>query len=384
MSRSVRFCAGLVIAAGLAMPGPRVLGAEPGETAPPFELSLLNGAGSVRSSELVSKHREVFLVFWHTLCPRCAEALLGCERFYRMYGGEDIAVLGINADDGDLLAAQGVIESNGITFPQARDAGGAVSASYRVTHETFAVFLVDGAGDGRIRAARFDPSGDVGAAMEEMLASPGPAPAGAGGTPRDARAAENGAGFSYRGLERIRLLAIDARGPDAAGIYGEPVNPGSSVQYRVEVEASGRLAPHLRAGALLRISNEGEKVLESGPEYLGSEWGSAFVGVKAARLSARLGYFSLHMTPLTLMRWDWDDSPRIGGDTGCGCGGAAAGTLLVESLEELGPDLTFEGALVTYGGANLEARLFYAMPRRALETSYVAYRSGAADRAMYS
>lgn len=384
MSGSVRFYAAVVLAVGLATAGARALAAEPGETAPPFELSLLSGAGSVRSSELVSQHREVFLVFWHTGCPRCVEALLGCERFYRTYGGEDIAVLGINADEGDLLAAQGVIELNGITFPQTRDAGGAVSASYRIPRETLAIFLVDGGRNGRIRAVRFDPPGDVGAAMEEMLSSPKPAPAGAGGTPRDARAAETGADFSYRGLERIRLLAIDARGPAAAGIYGEPVNPGGSVRYRVEVEASKRLAAHLRAGALLRISNEGAKVLESGPEYLGSEWGSAFAEIEAARLRVRLGYYSLHMTPLTLMRWDWDDSPRIGGDTGCGCGGVAAGTLLVESLEELGPDLTVEGALVTCGGANLEARLFYAVPRRALETSYVAYRSGAADRARYS
>jgi peroxiredoxin len=368
----------------MAIPGPRALAAQPGEKAPAFELTLLDGGGSVSSSELLSKHREVFLVFWHTGCPRCVEALLGCERFYRTYGGEDIAVLGINADEGDPLAAQGVIESNGITFPQTRDAGAAVSASYRVPRETIAIFLLDGDGDGRIRAARFDPPGDVGAVMEGMLSSPMAAPAGAGGTTRDARAAESGADVSYRGLQRIRLLAIDARGPNAAGIYGEPVNPGSSVRYRVEVEASKRLAAHLRAGALVRISNEGDKVLESGPEYLGSEWGSAFVGVEAARLRVRLGYYSLHMTPLTLMRWDWDDSPRIGGDTGCGCGGVAAGTLLVESLEELGPDLTVEGALVTWGGPNLDARLFYAMPRRALETSYVAYRSGAADRARYS
>ena len=384
MSGSVRLYAGFALALWLAISGARVLAAGSGETAPPFELSRLDGAGNVRSSELLSKHREVFLVFWHTGCPRCVEVLLGCERFYRTYGGEDIAVLGINADEGDLLAAQGVIESNGITFAQARDAGGAVSASYRVARETLAIFLVDGGGDGRIRAARFDPAGDAGAAMEEMLSVPSAAPAGAGGTSGDARAAEAGADFSYRGLERIRLLAIDTRGADAAGIYGEPVSAGSSVRYRVEVEASKRLAAHLRAGALLRISNEGANVLESGPEYLGSEWGSAFVEVEAARLRVRLGYYSLHMTPLTLMRWDWDDSPRIGGDTGCGCGGVAAGTLLVESLEELGPDLTVEGALVTYGGPNLEARLFYAMPRRALETSYVAYRSGAADRASYS
>ncbi len=90
------------------------------------------------------------------------------------------------------------------------------------------------------------------------------------------------------------------------------------------------------------------------------------------------------MTPLTLMRWDWDDSPRVGGDAGCGCGGPAAGALIVESLEELGPDLTFEGALASYGAADLEVRLFYAIPRRAIETSYLAHSFGGTERARYS
>jgi hypothetical protein len=90
------------------------------------------------------------------------------------------------------------------------------------------------------------------------------------------------------------------------------------------------------------------------------------------------------MTPITLMRWDWDDNPRIGGDAGCGCGGGAAGVLLIESLEELGPVLTFEGALATYSVSDLEARVFYAIPRRAVETGYSAYRYGGGERASYS
>jgi len=84
------------------------------------------------------------------------------------------------------------------------------------------------------------------------------------------------------------------------------------------------------------------------------------------------------------MRWDWDDNPRIGGDAGCGCGAAGTGMILIESLEELGPVLTFEGALATYSVSDIEARLFYAIPRRAIETSYSAYRYGGEDRAQYS
>ena len=372
----------LIAFAGCLSPGSRALAIDAGEAAPPFELRLMDGAGSVRSDEFFPAHDYTFIVFWRSSCPHCVEALLACERFYREYGGEDIAVLGINADEHSLLAAQGVIQSNGITFPQAEDAGGAVSGSYGVPYETFTVCLVGG--DGTVIDVRYDPQGDLRAAMEEMLSSPARSSVRGGSAARETNAPGEGPGISYRGLQRIRYLSIDSRGSGAAGLYGEPVSSGGGVQYRLEVEAAKRLTGNLRAGALLRITNEGRNVLDSGPEYLGSEWGSAFTEIDAGRFRFRFGYFDLSMTPLTLMRWDWDDNPRVGGDTGCGCGGAAAGALLVESLEELGPDLVFEGALATYVGANLEARLFYAIPRRAVETSSTAYRYGGMERARYS
>jgi hypothetical protein len=47
------------------------------------------------------------------------------------------------------------------------------------------------------------------------------------------------------------------------------------------------------------------------------------------------------------MRWDVKDDPEGGGGCGCSGGPAAAGAILGETLEELGPKLTFEGARVT-------------------------------------
>jgi hypothetical protein len=386
--------AALVLAAGM-LGGPSAFAIDPGRTAPPFDLPLMDGPGRARSDEIFSKHEYTFVVFWRSGCSRCAESLLGCERFNRIYGGEDLAVLGIDADDRDRLAGRGIIESKGITFPQALDAGGAVTASYRIPFETFTLCLV-GKGGG-VLAVRYDPEGDVASAMEEMLregedrAAAGrtaPEAFGAPGAPDASGSpeapAEEGA-LSLHGRQRIRLLAIDTGAQEEAeGLYGEPVRSSRGVQYRLEVEASKRLARYLRAGGLLRISNEGETVLESGPEYLGSEWGSAFAEFEAARFRLRVGYYSLAMTPLTFMRWDWEDNPRVGGDAGCGCGGPAAGALLVESLEELGPDLTVEGALAAYDAASVEALAFYAMPRRAMETSYSAYRFGGGERARYS
>jgi peroxiredoxin len=355
---------------------------EPGGQAPPFELPLMSGGGSATSSAIFAAHEYTFLVFWHSGCPRCVESLLGCERFYRTYGGEDIAVFGINADERDRLAARGAIEANAITFPQAFDEGGMVSAGYGVPFETFALVLV-GKGGG-VLAVRYDPHVDAGAAMEEMLRQ-GESPGAGRAETRDLPAAQDGGGvFAYRGLQRIRVLAIDAHGADATGLYGEPVTPERTVLYRLEVEGALRLTRHLRAGGLLRIGNEGKKVLASGPDYYGSEWGSAFAELGTAALRGRVGYYRLSMTPLTLMRWDWDDNPRVGGDTGCGCGAGPVGAFLVESLEELGPDLTFEGAYAEYASSGVEARLFYAIPRRAIETSYSAYRFSGAERARYA
>ncbi len=390
MKRLFRAGAAIAIAACVCAAAP-ALAVEPGRAAPSFELRLMEGGDAVRSDGLFPRHEQTFLVFWRSSCPHCVESLLGCERFYRLYGGEDITVLGINTDDGDRLAVRGTIESNRITFPQALDAGGMAASSYGIPFEAFALILVDR--EGIVRGIRFDPEGDAGAAMEEMLREGSVAAAesaeapGASGEPVQAAvpaAPARGIAFSYHGLQRIRLLAVDAQGDDATGLYGEPASTQRGVQYRLEVEGSLRLAKSLRAGGLLRISNEGEEVLASGPEYLGSEWGSAFAEVEAGGFIGRLGYYDIFMTPLTLMRWDWDDNPRIGGDAGCGCGGAAAGVLLLESLEELGPVLTFEGAHATYSAADFEARVFYAIPRRELETDYGAYRYGGEERAQYS
>jgi peroxiredoxin len=374
MNARIRFLALAMLAHGIAFSLTPALAVDPGDTAPSFELQTIAGDGSIRSGELFSKYDYTFLVFWRSSCPHCTEALLGCEKFSRTYGSGSITLVGIAADEGDLLAAKGLIESNGITFPQARDAGGIVAASFDVPYATFAVYLVGA--DGRVIDVRLDPQGDVGTVMEQMLTTR--PSASTRGEPADA-----GSGISYQGLQRMRFLSIDSRGSSAVGLYGEPVSPGNSLNYRLQVEASKRLMKHLRAGGLLRISNEGKRVLDSGPQYLGVEWGSAFAEIEARRLRVRLGYYEIFMTPLTLMRWDWDDNPRVGGDAGCGCG-ATAGAVLVESLEELGPAFTFEGAVASYYVSDFEARLFYAIPRRARETKYSTYASGAGERARYS
>jgi peroxiredoxin len=353
--------------------------------APRFDLELINGDGYLSADELFDSYRHTFILFWDSDCPHCVEVLTACEAFYREHFGEETTVVGIHTGSADRFAVRNLLEANDITFFQLLDSGGGVAQRYGVPFATPTLFLVGG--DGRILGRLDDPEGDMQAALSSLLSSE------AGGRPdsaesgSDSSAALAGAPpapeWVFGGSQRIRFLGIDSRGDAAAGPYGETVEPRNDMHYRFEFEISRAINRRFRAGALLRISNEGEDVLEAGPDYLGSEWGSAFAELNAGAARLRMGYYELSMTPLTLMRWDWDDNPRTGGDAGCGCG-ANTGTLLVESLEELAPELTFEGALASYETGHIRTKLFYAIPRRAQEEKYVSGPAGEANRARYS
>lgn len=367
-SAVMKYLMELVLAAALVLPTGSVrstLAPYDTESAPSFDLPLVTGEGPGDSGAIFSMRSYTFLVFWESGCPRCMEALAECESFHWEYSGVDVNVVGINTDESGILEISGLVESSAVTFTQLWDRGGSVAGRYGVPRSAFAVYLVDGGG--RIIGRSLEPRGDVKALMESMLEG-APVPAETARAVSKAGAARPGE-FTFRGSNRIRFLSIDAAGDSAEGPYGELVQPGNNILERFELEISRDLGKHLRFGGLLRISNEGREVLEAGPEYFGSEWGSAFAEMSAAGFMMRFGYYPISMTPLTLMRWDWEDNPRIGGDAGCGCG-AEAGVLLVESLEDLGPELLFEGAVAGYGASGFETRIFYAIPRRAEIAAY--------------
>ncbi len=349
---------------------------EAGGKAPVFDLPLFDGGGGIDSKTLFASHELTFLVFWSSSCSHCIDALVECEEFDREYGGGDIEVAGINTDDmvaGELSA---VLRAKGIGFMQLRDRGGSVASLYGVAPSIFTVFLVDGEGMTVARVA--DPDVNVKSVMERMMIGEEPE-----GGDFQYDILSNTVGLSIRGSVRLRFLSIDARGSDAVGPYGEKVDSRNDLLHRFELEIARRLGRNFRVGGLLRIGNEGLAVLRGGPEYFDSERGSVFAEIETGKLDLRFGYYTFYMTPLTLMRWDWDDNPRTGGDAGCGCG-EAAGVLLVESLEQLGPELTFEGALASYRSGGLSANLFYAIPRRARDIGYIESDFGGEERACYS
>jgi peroxiredoxin len=353
-----------------------------GVLAPPFELPSMDG-GFVDSAELFPRFDRTFIVFWDSDCPHCVSSLLGCEEFYTAHLDGDIGIVGIHLDTGDMTDARRLVESNGVTFPQLWDFGGEAGQAYGVPAATFSVFLIDN--EGRVVGQRVDPEGNMTVALESLLAQPAPVPYSPAISDsvaaREADRAWNG--FVIHAGLRMRFMSVDSRGLLATGPYGEVAYPGNDFLYRVEFDISRRITKYLRAGGLLRISNESNRVLEVGPQYLGREWGSAFAELASNAAMLRLGYYVIYMTPLTLMRWDWNDNPRIGGTAGCGCG-AAAGILLLETLESLAPELVFEGATASYRTGGLDTRIYYGIPRRPMRTTYLEFRSTGRDRAHYS
>jgi hypothetical protein len=184
---------------------------------------------------------------------------------------------------------------------------------------------------------------------------------------------------------RLRLRHVDSPDTgDLAGTYGELVKQGLSLKHRFVLEVAYPLTDQVRAGGMLRVSNEGSAVLEAGPDYLSSEFGSAFIAYESPAVRTRLGYYTTAYTPLTLMRWDTKDDPE--GGSGCGCPGAGggAGAILGETLEELGPNLTFEGARVSLtpkGTFGLDG--FLARPRQGGENYQIITYGGRAGLITY-
>jgi hypothetical protein len=170
---------------------------------------------------------------------------------------------------------------------------------------------------------------------------------------------------------RLRLRYIDSGSTDSlSGTYGELVKRGFSQRHRLVLEVAYPIAGSIRVGGLIRVSNEDEEVLEAGPEYLSSEFGSAFIAYETPALTSRFGYYPVSFGPLSLMRWDLNDDPE-GGGGGCAvCGGpGVAGAILGETLEELGPNLTFEGLKADYAPAEmLGFSTFFARPTISGET----------------
>lgn len=109
-------------------------------TAPSFSLVSFDG------TTLALDERErapVFLYFWASWCPPCREEAPVIAKLWPEYQARGYRFIGVNAMDSD-DAARAFAKQYGMTFPLARDVGGAVYLRYGVYGLPEAFFLEPG------------------------------------------------------------------------------------------------------------------------------------------------------------------------------------------------------------------------------------------------
>ncbi len=332
------------------------------------------------------------LVIWDSQCPDCLEnvAQLGSNN-----PPDGVRLLGINFDD---LAwdAEDFIAARRLQFPQLHDPDARFAQALNADEFSFSFALLDGAG--AIKGIHYDSLDDAPKKLREVVGAIRGAssdyrikaidPIADGGivleiaeAPETLQIMETSRRypiFEHSGQIRTRGLSVSLWGNESdcecgvSGPYGESLAIQKNLLYRASYELIAEIAPGFRAGGKLRVSNEDAIIFEQGPEYLGSEFGSVFGEIRQDRLSARMGYFSDHFSPLTLQRWDFADNPPAAGSGGAGCGvcGTTVRGASLEALDDLGPDITFEGLRVEAAPIRgLRLTSFYGVPQRAVASN---------------
>ena len=192
------------------------------------------------------------------------------------------------------------------------------------------------------------------------------------------------------GETKLRLRNVASKQLKPIGSYGEALDRGF-LRYRLLLNIEAKITDLFSVGGKLRLSNEGKEAFVTGPEHFSNELGSAFVRYNTERIRTTFGCYDVYFTPLTLMRWDLEDNPEGGGMGGCAACPGAGGAITSESLEELAPDLIFEGVkLNTTVGEHVDLVALFARPHIAEEdpfnpqyNTYRQYTYGVRTRALF-
>ncbi len=106
--------------------------------APDFDLSLLEGGGTLALASL--KGKAVVLNFWASWCGPCKDETPLLQKAWTRWEGKDVVFVGIDVKDfrGD---AQAFVKRFGVTYPNVYDGKGSTVGRYGVTGfpETFFV-----------------------------------------------------------------------------------------------------------------------------------------------------------------------------------------------------------------------------------------------------
>ncbi len=120
---------------GLARTGSQ---AEPGSSAPSFELPLLDDSAVLTDEDL--RGRPLVLNFWASWCIPCREEAPLLEKTWRTYRDQGVVFLGVNIKDAKSDAKR-FVKDFGITYPTVRDLDQSLTKDFGVKGlpETFFV-----------------------------------------------------------------------------------------------------------------------------------------------------------------------------------------------------------------------------------------------------
>jgi len=114
----------------------------PGDQAPAFEASLLDGDGTLALASL--RGRPVVLNFWASWCGPCRDEAPMLRRAHAAYK-DDVAFVGVDIKDAATDAAA-FAQKYGLEYPHVRDEQGVIYDAYGLTGQPES-FFVDASGE---------------------------------------------------------------------------------------------------------------------------------------------------------------------------------------------------------------------------------------------
>jgi len=130
--------------------------------APPFTLTTSEGE-QISLDDMGGK--VVLLDFWATWCGPCKEALPEIQRIAKEFAGQPLVVISISSDRDD-VAWKTFVQKHNMTWPQYRDANGALSNAYSVTSIP-RYFTIDT--DGALKSVKVGSDADVTGEIKRLV-----------------------------------------------------------------------------------------------------------------------------------------------------------------------------------------------------------------------